>query len=163
MPQMLTANNRGVTMFVGEVYEKKKIESKECIKTFLAQLAYALLSGNARINFQKKRVVDDNRDEKYTNRFTMHKLFPNEDEVEVLKRELASLKYQDYIETVRDTRYPERSDMRVFGKKYSNEDVYIKIRVELLNAGGPGGDNYILVMSFHFAEVKFVAANFPYR
>lgn len=160
---MLTANNWGVTMLVGEVYEKKKIESKASIKTFLARLEYALLSGTARINFQRKRVVDDNRDEKFTNRFTMHKLFPNEDEVEVLKHELAHLKYQDYIETVHDTKYPERSDMHVFGKKYSNEDVYIKIRVELLNVGGPGDDNFIYVMSFHFAEVKFVAGDFPYR
>jgi hypothetical protein len=34
---------------------------------------------------------------------------------------------QEYIETVKDTRHLTRSDMRVFGKKYSNEDVYIKL------------------------------------
>ena len=53
--------------------------------------------------------------------------------------------------------------MRVFGKKYSGKDVYIKIRVELLNARGMGGDNYIFVMSFHFAEEAFIASDFPYR
>ena len=53
--------------------------------------------------------------------------------------------------------------MRVFGKNFANEDVYIKIRVELINVIGIGGDNYIFVMSFHFAERKFVSGDFPYR
>lgn len=148
---------------VGDVEEKKGIESLAGVKTFLSSLFYILQSGKARLNLQKKRMVDENRDEKYTNRYTLHRLFPEEDEVEVLKHELACLKYQDYIESVHDTRFPERSDMRVFGKKYSGEDVYIKIRVELLNVGGSGGDNYLYVMSFHFAEVKFAPSDFPYR
>ena len=33
----------------------------------------------------------------------MSKLFPNEDEVEVLKRELTKLTVKEYIETVEDT------------------------------------------------------------
>ena len=102
-------------MSVGDSSESKRIESLAEIKAFLARLTYAVHNGSARIVFQKKRVVDDNRDEKFTNRFTIHKLFPNEDEVEVLKHELASLNYQNYIETVQDIRFPERSDMRVFG------------------------------------------------
>jgi hypothetical protein len=129
----------------------------------LHRLQNALQSGKARINFQKNRIVDENRDEKYTNKYTLLSLFPDEDEVEVLKRELANLRCQDYIETVKDTRYPDRKDMRVFGKKYSNEDVYIKIRVELINVTGIGGDNFIFVMSFHFAEKVFAENDFPYR
>lgn len=145
-----------------ESHEKKRVESLADIKAFLVRLIYALNSGHARIVFQKKRVVDANRDEKFTNRYTLHHLFPKEDEVEVLKRELARLKYQDYIETVQDTRFPGRSDMRVFGKKYSSEDVYIKIRVELLNANECGGD-YIFVMSFHYSEEAFAESDFPYK
>jgi len=61
---------------------------------------------------------------------------------------------------VKDTRWPNRSDMRVFGKKYSEEALYIKIRVELV---GAMGSNYIFVMSFHFAEEAFVETDFPYR
>jgi len=145
------------------IYEEKRIESKLEVTTYLHRLQYALQSGKARINFQKNRIVDENRDEKYTNKYTMLSLFPDEDEVEVLKRELANLRCQDYIETVKDTRYPDRKDMRVFGKKYSNEDVYIKIRVELINVTGIGGDNFIFVMSFHFAEKVFAENDFPYR
>lgn len=150
-------------MNMKEAYEEKRIENKLKVTTYLDRLKYALQSGKARINFQKKRIVDENRDEKYTNKYTMLTLFPDEDEVEVLKRELACLRCQDYIETVKDTRYPDRSDMRVFGKKYSNKDVYIKIRVELINVIGSGGDNFIFVMSFHFAEEDFVESDFPYR
>jgi len=141
-------------------YEKSTIESEFDVITYLERLKYALESGSATINFQMNRQVDAARDRKYTNRYTMLTLFPDEDEVSVLKRELATLTVHDYIETVKDTRYPKLSDMRVFGKKYSGEDVYIKIRVELI---GSMGNNYVFVMSFHFAEKAFVETDFPYR
>lgn len=41
-----------------------------------------------------------------------------------------------------------------------DEDVYIKIRVELL---GEYGNATTFVMSFHFAERAFVPEMFPYR
>ena len=51
--------------------------------------------------------------------------------------------------------------MREFGKVYNgNDDVYIKIRVELL---GVNGQTTTFVMSFHFAEKPFKAEMFPYR
>ena len=53
--------------------------------------------------------------------------------------------------------------MRVFSRKYSHEDIYIKIRVELLNLISGGGDNHIFVMSFHFAEEDLTECDFPYR
>lgn len=52
--------------------------------------------------------------------------------------------------------------MRVFGKKYSREDVYIKIRVELIDLTNAGG-GLIFVMSFHFVEESFCEADFPHR
>ena len=139
---------------------ESKIESEFDVSTYLERLKYALESGSATVNFQRDRQVDAARDIKFTNRHTMLTLFPDEDEVAVLKRELATLTVRDYIETVKDTRFPKRSDMRVFGKVYSGEDVYIKIRVELV---GAMGSNYIFVMSFHFAEKAFVETDFPYR
>jgi len=141
-------------------FEKNTIEGNLDISTYLDRVKYALESGSATINFQRDRQVDSVRDAKYTNRHTMLALFPDEDEVAVLTRELARLTIRDYIETVKDTRFPKRPDMRVFGKKYSEEDVYIKIRVELV---GMMGSNYIFVMSFHFAEEAFVETAFPYR
>ena len=51
--------------------------------------------------------------------------------------------------------------MREFGKVYNgDEEVYIKIRVELL---GLYGNTTTFVMSFHFAEKSFTPDMFPYR
>ena len=105
--------------------------------------------------------MDENRDEKYTNQYTVNKLFPNENPVAALKRELMTLSVGDYMKTVKDSRFPKRSEMREFGKVYNgNEDVYIKIRVELL---GQFGNATTFVMSFHFAETAFTPDMFPYR
>jgi hypothetical protein len=163
IPNVLTFLIWGATMSLRDKNLVKKIESKHEVMTYLERLHYALKSGKADIRFQRKRMSDENKDERYTNRFTFLNLFQDEDEVDVLKRELARLGYQDYIETVKDSDFPERSDWRVFGKKYSCQDVYIKIRVELLNVKGNGKHNSIFVMSFHFAEYDFSEHDFPYR
>ena len=148
---------------MSEAKEKKRIESNVDVQTYLDRLKYAIDSGSARINFQKKRHVDENRDEKFTNRYTMSQLFPDEDEVAVLKKELTCLTLEEYIETVKDLRFTNKSEMRVFGKKYSGEDVYIKIRVELVSIADASGGSNILVMSFHFSEWDFKDSDFPYR
>ena len=139
---------------------KARIESELEVKAYIQDLKFALKNG-AQINFQAKRVVDDIRDEKYTNQYTVNKLFPDENPVNALKRELLTLSVEDYMQTVKDTRFPKRSEMREFGKVYNGtEDVYIKIRVELL---GIYGNTTTFVMSFHFAEKAFTPEMFPYK
>ena len=137
-----------------------RIESELEIKAYIQNLKFVLNNG-AKINFQVKRLVDDNRDEKYTNQYTMNTLFPDENPVDALKRELLTLSVEDYMQTVRDIRFPKRSEMREFGKVYNRKDeVYIKIRVELM---GIDGNPTTFVMSFHFAEKRFTPDMFPYR
>lgn len=110
-----------------------RIETELEIKAYLQDLKYAINSG-AQIILQIQRRVDENRDEKYTNQYTVNTLFSDEDPVNALKRELLTLTEKNYIQTVRDLRFPNRSEMREFGKTYDEYgDVYIKIRVELLN------------------------------
>lgn len=133
------------------------------MQDYIERLQYALQSESVIINFQKNRRADERRDRKYTNRYTISYLFPDEDEVEVLKRELASLTVEEYIETVQDLKFPKRTEMRVFGKKYLGEDVYIKIRVELVSITHASGGSFILVMSFHFSERNFKESDFPHR
>lgn len=147
---------------MSQMTEDKRKESKIEVQTYLDRLKYAIRSDTAKLNFQKDRNVDQGRDKKYTNRYTMGQLFPNEDEVEVLKRELLVLTFEDYIETVKDTRFPRRSEMRVFGKQYSGDDLYIKIRVELVSSLA-SGESLILVMSFHYSEWDFKESDFPYK
>ena len=137
-----------------------RIESELEVKTYIQDLKFALNNG-AQINFQAKRRVDENREEKYTNQYTINTLFPNENPVDAIKRELLTLSVEDYMQTVKDMRFPKRSEMREVGKVYNGtDDVYIKIRVELL---GIYGNTTTFVMSFHYAERAFMPEMFPYR
>ena len=139
---------------------KARIDSELEVKAYIQDLKFSLNNG-AQIDFQVKRVVDEKRDEKYTNQYTVNRLFPDENPVDALKRELLTLSVEDYMRTVKDTRFPKRSEMREFGKVYNGtEDVYIKIRVELL---GLYGNTTTFVMSFHFAEKAFTPEMFPYK
>ena len=73
----------------------------------------------------------------------------------------SEIEVKDYMQTVKDLRFPKRSEMPEFGKVYNGkDDVYIKIRVELL---GVYGQATTFVMSFHFAEKAFTPEMFPYR
>lgn len=91
----------------------------------------------------------------------MNKLFPGEDPKDVLRIELKKLTVENYMQTVKDIRYPDRSEMREFGTTYNGcYDVYLKIRVELL---GRYGKEEVLIMSFHFAEKPFDEHTFPYK
>ncbi len=145
-----------------EAKEEKRIEKRLEISTYLDRLKYALSSGQARIQFQHDRMVDKERDYRFTNRFTIADLFPDEDEIAALKRELATLGVESYIETTKDKRFKNRSEMRVFGRVYTGKDVYIKIRVELIKSSSAGVDNHVFVMSFHYAETAFKDEDFPY-
>lgn len=139
---------------------KSRIESEIEVKAYIQDLKFALNNG-AKIDFQAKRLVDEKRNEKYTNQYTVNKLFSDENPVDALKRELLTLSVEDYMQTVKDIRFPKRSEMREFGKVYNGtDDVYIKIRVELL---GMYGNTTTFVMSFHFAEKAFTPEMFPYK
>lgn len=139
-----------------------RIESSQEVGTYLARLIYALKTNNAKIKFQKKRKVDDTRNKKYTNAYSIANLFPKQNSEEVLKKELAKLTIKEYIETVKDKNMPNRSDMRIFGKVYSKGEVYIKIRVELMNSTKYGVEDLIFVMSFHYSTISFEKIEFPY-
>jgi hypothetical protein len=160
---LLTVNMGSDIITMNQTTEKKRKESKLEVQTYLDRLKYAIQSDSVRLNYQKNRKVDQGRDKKYTNRYTMAKLFPDENEVEVLKRELMLLTAAEYIETVKDTKFLNRSEMRVFGKQYSGDDIYIKLRVELVSIAHASGDSFILVMSFHYSEWDFKESSFLYK
>ena len=139
---------------------RTRIESELEVNSYLQNLRYAL-SHNATITFQAERLVDQNRDLRYTNQFTVADLFPDENPVNALKREIQKLTVEEYMQTVKDLCFPKRSEMREFGKVYDGKgDVYIKIRVELLSEFG---NHTTFVMSFHYAETPFTPDMFPYR
>lgn len=140
--------------------ENARIESELEVKAYIQNLKFALNHG-AKIEFQINRRVDEQREERYTNQYTVNALFPNENPVDALRRELMALTAENYMRTVKDFRFPNRSEMREFGRTYGGkDDVYIKIRVELL---GEYGNVTTFVMSFHFAERAFKPDMFPYK
>ena len=139
---------------------RTRIESELEVNSYLQDLRYAL-SRNAKITFQAERLVDRDKDPRYTNKFSVADLFPDENPVTAIKRELQTLSVEEYMQTVKDLRFPKRSEMREFGKVYEGKgDVYIKIRVELLSEFGT---HTTFVMSFHYAEIPFAPDMFPYR
>ena len=139
---------------------RTRIESEIEVHAYLQGLRHALNHG-AQVSFQAERQVDWNRDMRYTNRFTVADLFPNENPVDALKRELQTLTTEKYMQTVKDLRFLKRSEMREFGKVYHGKgDVYIKIRVELLSEYG---NHTTFIMSFHYAEIPFTPDMFPYK
>ena len=139
---------------------RTRIESKFEVQCYLQDLHHALENG-AKISFQVDREVDRKRDPRFTNKFTVADLFQDENPVSALKRELQKLTVEEYMQTVKDLRFPKRSEMREFGKVYAGKgDVYIKIRVELLSQFG---EHTTFVMSFHYAETPFTPDMFPYR
>ena len=143
-------------MIAEERYEQY-VESEKDVFHFLEHLKFSLKQKTTKIQLIEKRQVDNERDLKYTNTYTMAKLFPNDDKVVALKRELERLEITDYIETNKDKNFPSRQDWRAFGKKYGNEEIYIKFRVELLP------NTNVLVMSFHLSTVSFKTFKFPYK
>ena len=139
---------------------RARIETEFEVRSYLQNLRYAL-EHNAKVTFQIERQVDQNRDQRYTNQYTVADLFPDENPVSALKRELLTLTVEEYMQTVKDLRFPKRSEMREFGKVYDGKgDVYIKLRVELLSEYG---EHTTFVMSFHYAEIPFTPDMFPYR
>ena len=139
--------------------EKSRIETEEEVRTYLARLKYEIDRGSHLV-IQMERQVDKDRSIEYTNKYTIADLFPDEDPQIAIKRELKTLRVEEYIRTVKDLRFPKRSEMREFGKVYNGDkDVYIKLRVEVV---GAANQPPVFVMSFHYAMRPFCKENFPY-
>lgn len=139
---------------------ESRIETELEVKSYLQNLRYAL-DNNAKVEFQVERMVDRKRDEKYTNKYTVADLFPDLNPTEAVIQEIRTLSVEEYMRTIKDSRFPKRSEMREFGRLYIGKgDVYIKIRVELLSSFG---NHTTFVMSFHYAERPFGLGDFPYR
>ena len=136
-----------------------RIESLDEVKTYLSRLKYALKQG-AQIRLQISRNVEFSKPLQYRNMYAFNTLFPDENPVDALKRELHKLQPEHYLRTVKDIRFPEKSEMREFGMVYQvGQEVYIKIRAELCSMNG----HDVFVMSFHFAQIPFAEETFPYQ
>ncbi|MBI9010314.1 MAG: hypothetical protein JEZ05_09850 [Tenericutes bacterium] len=139
--------------------QKRLIDTLEEVMAYLAKLKYALMDSHCQIVFQESRKVDENRNPRFTNIFTISDLAPNQKPTDFIRKELAKLTVEDYQCSVLDTRYPKRKPMYVFAKEYKADNVYIKIRVELLEKV----NSNVFVMSFHYSDQVIGKDSFPYK
>lgn len=139
---------------------KNRIESEIEVALYLKDLVSALHHDKVRIKIQMSSYANRDRDERYTNRFTINNLFPNEDIPTALKRELKLVEIENYIETVVDREFPTKLEFRVFGKYY-DDYVYIKMRVE--QEGEHKNNPLVYLISFHYAMYKYHQNDFPYK
>lgn len=93
---------KGESNLIGDT--TSRIESELEVKAYIQNLRYAINNG-AKIEFQAKRHVDELRDERYTNQYTVNRLFPDENPLEAIKGELLKLTVGDYMRTVKDLRF----------------------------------------------------------
>lgn len=140
--------------------ERNEKETEAEINAFISNVRYCIESDDCQISVKSERRSEQNKDIKFTNRYAMGKLFPDEDPSDSMRRELIKLTKRNYIETLEDLDFPDRSKLRVFGKMY-DADVYIKFRAELLSKKAYGA-NMIFVLSFHYAQYPFDGDTFPY-
>lgn len=137
------------------------IEDRSEVLAFLAKLKHMLENQRTIIKLENNRKSDQYKKIEFTNRFTFSDLFPNENPVEVLRRELNLLSICEYMHTAVDVINPKAPNYYVFAKKIGKY-VYIKIKIVVFNGSTPGQPDTALVMSFHYAEYMIDDKSFPY-
>lgn len=135
----------------------KRVQSIAEVKDMLARLKYAIKS-NPSFKIIVTRKSDEGKQLQYTNKYTLDNLFPNESPAEALRNELVTLSVEEYKETLTDDLYPEK-DLHVFIRQYDEQQVFIKIRAELLTSTGR---SLLVVISFHFAEYEVKLSELPH-
>lgn len=140
--------------------ETNWVEERSVVLAFLAKLKFMLESPRTRIHLDIKK-SDQYKPYEFTNRFTFADLFPNENPVDVLRRELSLLTISDYMHTAIDVINQKSPNYYVFAKKFGKY-VYIKVKIVVFNGSIPGQQDTMLVMSFHYAEFYIDDNSFQY-
>ena len=112
--------------------KRNERETELEINAFISNVKYCIESGDCKISVKSEKKSEQNKDIEFTNKYTLGQLFPDENPADSMKRELIKLTKRNYIETLEDLDFPNRSKLRVFGKRY-DADVYIKFRAELID------------------------------
>lgn len=138
------------------------IEDRPSVEAYIANTTLALKDSHTEVRIQFDRLKDKYRDERYTTRYTLGELFPDEAPSTALRRELSNLKPEEYIRPVPDSVNENKPAFWEFGRTYTGKgDVYIKIRTVLLDQQC-GNNHSVFIMSFHFATSPLSEEVFPY-
>jgi hypothetical protein len=137
------------------------IEILSEVRLFLEELQLALSEKKSTIIISNKEIFQMGRLEFCTNMATIETLFPDEYADVALRRELKTLTEKNYMYSLKNIQYPLTSKRRVFGKRYGDDDIYIKLRIEF-DSDKSLNKTIIFVLSFHVSTEKFHPKNFPY-
>jgi hypothetical protein len=128
--------------------EEGFIEKSTTVKSFLQEL-------NLILSHPKCDIIIPNRDDKpykFTNEYCLSIL---DFDIEDVKKELKSLKIENYLRTKKDENNKKYNEYYYeFGKNIQNKKVYIKVKIVSRD------NKQVLCISFHFPEYEM---KFPYK
>ena len=127
---------------------KSYIAKKGNVEIFLRELRQILDTPESTLNI----IPREDKPLKYSTEYCLRDLKFTEKDV---REELKNLNIKQYVECCPDERNPKSADYYVFSKKYQENQVYIKLKIQSYN------NKIILCMSFHYAEYEL--NSFPYK
>lgn len=120
------------------------------VQIFLTELKTILISDKCELDILPKKKDEDSTDP-FTTQNKMIDLGYDTDDV---KRELLTLTEKEYIETIVDSKDSTKPPFFVFGKKITQKDVYIKVKIR------DKSTNKVFCISFHYP--RFPLKTGPY-
>lgn len=120
--------------------ENAYIDTRNNVEQHLQELHTLITQKDCQLDILPRK-RDEQEDDLYTTENTMLALGYNSEDI---KRELSLLNVSDYIENIKDDKYIDSPDFRVFGKEIQGRQIYIKEKIRT--------SKKIFCVSFHFAR-----------
>lgn len=130
-----------------------RIEQKFVVQHFIEQLRETLRNEALELFIQNEEEQDQEVDAEDLDQNALSVLFPNQDAAVVLTQGMRELAIGDYLETVKDKRFPNKSERRVFVKTIADQLLSVSVRLESDLA-----QVYVEVSGFEESE-----ADFPFK
>jgi len=107
-----------------------RIEQKFVVQHFIEQLRETLRNEALELFIQNEEEQDQEVDAEDLDQNALSVLFPNQDAAIVLTQGMRELAIGDYLETVKDKRFPNKSERRVFVKTIADQLLSVSVRLE---------------------------------
>jgi hypothetical protein len=138
-----------------------RTESIQDVRLFIDELRAVLSVKKSEIYLLEIKSSEAGRPKFMSNIATISELFPDEFPHIALRRELMKLSHQMYMHSMADMYFPLTASFHVFGMRYGDKDVYIKLKIEF-ETDKSLKNGTVIVISFHYSTKKFSGSDFPY-
>lgn len=133
-----------------------RIEQKFVVKHFIDQLHETLENEALELFIQNEEEQDQEVDAEDLDQNALSVLFPNQDATELLMQAMRQIAIGDYLETVKDKRFPDKSERRVFVKTIADQLLAVSVRLESDLA-------HVFVEVSVIEESDVAEADFPFK